>query len=243
MDSLRAILNRDRVWCAFALADLDPEHAPFCSWRVADEGLLLLYSGFTPPLLFAAGLAEPLLEDLQGEFYASLRPPFLDILQARGWHVEKRILLHRMVFEGRELEVDRRAVRLTPADLDAVERLYADGEVTGERPPFFHPRFLADGVFYGVWEDRELAAISGTLVCSTAEKVACLGNVYTRRDSRGRGLAGITTAAVVSELRRQGMATVALNVHADNPAAIRVYERLRFSIYCDYEEALIARKP
>ena len=44
------------------------------------------------------------------------------------------------------------------------------------------------------------------------------------------------TAAVLHELA--GIATIGLNVRADNAAAIRVYESLGFARHCDFREAL-----
>jgi predicted GNAT family acetyltransferase len=66
--------------------------------------------------------------------------------------------------------------------------------------------------------------------------------VYTRRDHRGRGLAARTTSAVVSELLRMHVATIALNVSRKNDVAIRVYERLGFLRYCVYYEGLAKRR-
>src|SRR5205085_664973 len=80
-------------------------------------------------------------------------------------------------------------VRLGPADLPAVRRLYADGAPAGEEPDSFAPSMLETGVFFGWREDAELAAVAGTHLVVPAEGVAAIGNVYTRRDRRGRGLA------------------------------------------------------
>jgi ribosomal protein S18 acetylase RimI-like enzyme len=134
------------------------------------------------------------------------------------------------------------AVRLGATDLEALRRLYADGEATGEAPDFFFPSMLAQGVFFGHRESGELVAAAGTHLVAPEESVAAVGNVYTRRDRRGRGLATRATSAVVSELLRQGLRTIALNVERRNATAIRIYERLGFFRYCAFCEGL-ARRP
>ncbi len=70
-----------------------------------------------------------------------------------------------------------------------------------------------------------------------------MGNVYTRRDRRGRGLAARVTSAVTAHLLRHDppLSTVALNVNQHNAAALRVYAGLGYERYCGFHEGL-ARK-
>ena len=71
-----------------------------------------------------------------------------------------------------------------------------------------------------------MVAAAGTHLLSRRERVATIGNVYTRRDCRGRGLGRIVMSAVREALA--GIDTIGLNVRVDNRAAIRVYESLGF---------------
>jgi predicted GNAT family acetyltransferase len=48
----------------------------------------------------------------------------------------------------------------------------------------------------------------------------------------------MTTGAVVEELLRRGIRTIALNVHVGNAAAMRVYGRLGFVPHCEYYECV-----
>ena len=95
---------------------------------------------------------------------------------------------------------------------------------------------VSDGVFFGVYKGEALIAAAGTHLVAREESAAAIGNVYVRRDRRGGGLGRAVTAAVLHELA--GIATVGLNVRADNDAAIRVYESLGFVRHCDFREAL-----
>ncbi len=100
----------------------------------------------------------------------------------------------------------------------------------------FYASMVTDGVFFGVYKGEDLIAAAGTHLVARDEGAAAIGNVYVRRDRRGRGLGRAVTAAVLHELA--GIETVGLNVRADNDAAIRVYESLGFVRYCEFREAL-----
>jgi predicted GNAT family acetyltransferase len=102
---------------------------------------------------------------------------------------------------------------------------------------------LQEGVYRGVWEGRELIAAAGTHLVVPDQGVGAIGNVYTRRDRRGRGLARRVTSAVAAELLRRQIPTVALNVHQDNLTALRIYEKLGFERYCEFREGVAVRKP
>jgi predicted GNAT family acetyltransferase len=71
--------------------------------------------------------------------------------------------------------------------------------------------------------------------------VAALGNIYTRRDRRGRGLAARVTSAVVNELLPMGIDIIALNVNQRNVSAIKVYGRLGFACYAEFIEGVASR--
>jgi ribosomal protein S18 acetylase RimI-like enzyme len=248
--AIRRILT-DRTWAIYALADLAPEASAAAEWHVADAGrpaLLLVYRGFRPPVLFAEGaiadLAPLLAEAAQEpELYISVRAEVTSLLRDHGFEIrEKR--MRRMVVEPRHFTPrDHSAVRLGPEDYEALTALYADGDGAGERPPFFDAGMLRRGVSYGIREGDRLAAAAGTHVLDEQEGVAGIGNVYTRRDRRGRGLGLQVTAAVTAELLQRQIATVALNVEENNAAAIHVYEKLGFQQYCGYREGLAVRRP
>jgi ribosomal protein S18 acetylase RimI-like enzyme len=248
--TLRALLETDRPWAAYALGDLAPEMFPHCEWRVAPDparALLLLYRAFDTPVLFALGEAEPvrrLLAEIRHEprLYLSLRPEILPLVKA-DYVVRDEMLMWRMLLDPTRaaLAADAGTRRLGPDDVPALQALYADGAAEGTAPDFFYPEMVTRGVFYGFHESGALVAAAGTHLVAASESVAAVGNVYTRRDCRGRGFAGRVTGAVTAELKRLGIRTIALNVAQHNTAAIRVYERLGFARYCPFYEGLAER--
>jgi RimJ/RimL family protein N-acetyltransferase len=247
---VRAVLETDREWAAFALADLTPPHLPYSQWHLADDtpALVLIYRGYHPPLFFALGRAEAVMQlaaeaASENEMYVSLRDGVLQQLADSGYRVLEEKAMYRMVLDPRALPFlpHNPSQRLGAHNYDQLATLFADGDSTGESPGFFKQSSIADGIYFGVREEGQLIAAAGTHVFALEESVAGLGNVYTRRDRRGRGLGPLVTSAVAAELVRLGIRTVVLNVAERNRAAIRVYERLGFAHYCDYREALIVR--
>lgn len=247
--AIRAILSEDPVWSVYALGDLAPGFFEHCAWYAPANGeraIVMLFGAFGTPVLFAAGDAgsiEPLLDEIAApEVYLHVRPEVLPAVRARFRIAEPKEML-RMALDAaryRPAPIDG-VVRLGPRDLDALRRLYADGGARGETPDFFFPSMLENGVFYGISEGGELAAAAGTHLVAPCEGVAAVGNVYTRRNRRGRGLAAAATSAVVDEILSLGIRTVALNVVSKNETAVRLYERLGFVRHGTFCEGIASR--
>jgi ribosomal protein S18 acetylase RimI-like enzyme len=250
--AIRGLLQRDRPWAVYPLGDLAPGFFEHCRWSRTDgepAALVMLYQAFSPAVLFALGAPErvaALLDELDPArpLYLHVRPEIVPLLEARyrltGLTPMWRMLLDRGRFAPGDLGG---VMPLGPDDLDAVRRLYADGDAAGEAPHFFLPDMLSTGVFFGIREGSELVAAAGTHLVVPQEGVAAVGNIYTRRDCRGRGLGGRVTAAVVAEVLRRGLETVALNVAQTNAMARRVYERLGFAVYCPFVEGQAGPEP
>lgn len=249
--AIRALLETDRSWCVYPLGDLAPglfEHAEWFHAADGEPALVLLFRGFQKPVLFTLGPAEavrPLLEEAvdDPELFLHVRPEIIPLVEER-YAVPAVDPMWRMILEPSDLRAaPGEATRLTAADLPRLQALYADGEPVGEAPGFFAASMLEDGVYYGVREAGALVSAAGTHILAPAEGVAAIGNVYTRRDCRGRGLAARVTGAVAAELLRRDIATVALNVDQRNGAALRLYERLGFHRYCEFREGLAVKSP
>src|SRR3990170_568156 len=57
---VRAILESDRPWAAYALGDLSPDLVEHAEWFAGDDdhAVVLLYRAFDVPILFALGDAD-----------------------------------------------------------------------------------------------------------------------------------------------------------------------------------------
>ena len=246
---VRTILDRDRAWAAYAIGDLAPGFVEHCTWLAPADGasaLVLLYRGFVPPIVLAMGAAAELRalfdEVSVPEISLHLQEPMLAALAPAYTIGHLRRMRRMMIRPERFCPARPDDVReLGERDAGAVCALYADGEADGEGPTFFHPSMLAQRTFRGVWEEGTLVAIAGSHLYSRAEGVCTIGNVYTRRDRRGRGLAARVTSAVVAFALAEGVRTIVLNVGRENMVAARVYERLGFEFHCDFVEGIAHR--
>jgi len=244
--AVRAILDRDRVWSVYALGDLAPQHLPHCRWIAAGNGLALLYREFEPPIFFftgGPGEARDVLVSLDvTQMYLHVKPEIVPVISPL-YTISHLTPMWRMALDTWHFRPERThsAEMLGPHDLASLEKLYSDGLETGEAPYFFFPSMLETGVFSGIRVADELVAVAGTHLVNSEDGAAAVGNIYTRRDHRGQGLAGSATSAVVEQLIRMGISTIALNVKQDNPGARRVYERLGFFLHCDFVEGVARR--
>ncbi len=245
---VRARLERDRAWSAYALGDLSPAFAPYAEWRATpdDEALVLVYREFATPIVFAIGApvaVQPLLQEIEAPEIALQIQPGVTAMLAPGFdlvatHPMWRMQLERAAFVAPDLAG---VERLGRGDADDIRDLYADGDVAGEAPDFFMASMLDAGCFRGIREDGRLVAAAGTHIVAADVGVCAIGNVYTRRDRRGRGYGRLVTAAVVVEALARRIPTVVLNVRHKNVAARRVYERLGFVARTDFVEGVARR--
>jgi len=235
-NEIRALLRRDPAWSVYALGDLAPLMFSKTLWFVPD--LTLVVQDFGTAILFAMGPGSVLeaLECAAGPVHLQVRRDALDEV-ARHATVSSPRLMWRLIWTGDRVASARtRTCRLSTSDVPALQALYADGESSGESPDFFFPSMVANGVFHGIYEGPVLVAAAGTHLVAREEGAAAIGNVYTRRDRRGRGLGRLVTSAVLGELA--GVDTIGLNVRADNDAALHLYESLGFARHCEFYEAL-----
>ena len=239
-DKVRDLLDGDRVWCAYALADLDPEYIAHAHWMVADRAVVLVYSGLTPPVLFAHGDPGAALELLRSvppaAYQYTLLPTHRALLGAQ-LKAEKELRMWRMALRRQDFhpEADPRPARLTPSNVNEISALFAG---RFDSPDSFHVRQLELGPFFGIREEGELKAVAGVHVVSGPARIAAVGNVFTHPDSRGRGLSRAVSSAVVAALFDDGIETIVLNVSMQNDPALRVYRRLGFMPFCGYYEGV-----
>lgn len=79
-------------------------------------------------------------------------------------------------------------------------------------------------------EDRPLSAA----LVAVSGGIAYVGNVVTAKDARGHGFAHAVVQTALAWGQSQGASASALNVQADNQAALRLYQRLGYRYVHDY---------
>ena len=242
---LRAFLERDRLFAAYALCDLDVREFARTRWGVAlanDEpiAVVLEYAGNAPQPVFAmgenAGIAAVLRDVIRTRTaYAAVLPANLPALEV-CYRVEPgpqmvRMWVDRASFRPFPADV----ARLLPVEIGDLNRLY-QLSFTAWLPP----SAIAEGVYCGIRVGGRLVAAAGTHVVSPEARLGVVGNVLTHADYRGRGYATATTGAVTAELLRF-CDQVALNVRADNPPALQAYRKLGYREHVRFEERLVHR--
>jgi len=232
---IRRLLNTDRDWSLYALADLDDGMFEQCDWWAHRDGLGLVFRALEIRPIFVLGdpdTARELLAAIpEPSGYLNLKPEQLDA--ARGiYDFRHRHPMRRMFLENLKPRVGA-TEPLTTRDCAEVEQLYATGDGGGIA---FAPFQLQTGFFRGIRRNGELVAVAGVHVVSVQESVAGVGNIFTRPDFRGQGLAQTAASAVAMALCETGIRTIGLNVEETNAPAIRAYERIGFRAHFDYYE-------
>jgi RimJ/RimL family protein N-acetyltransferase len=253
---VEAFCRRNPFVHLYAIGDLDEFFWPHTTWVALREGgevrqLALVYTDLTmrmPTLLALAEQPESLMRDLlrawlpvlPRRFYAHLTAGVADVL-ADDYHLQSHGAFHKMGLtdRSRAAAVDgSEAVALSAADTATLLALY-DQSYPGN---WFVPRMLQTGFYFGIRRGGALVSVAGVHVYSPQYKVAALGNITTRPDARGQGLAIATTARLCQELLQAGIEYVGLNVKADNRNAIACYEKLGFEHVADYGEYTVTMK-
>jgi ribosomal protein S18 acetylase RimI-like enzyme len=237
---IRRLLEREREWALYALADLDDGLFEQCDWWGCGGGLALVFHGLDIRPIFLMGSASEagaLLSALPtASGYLNLQPHMQrsaeGVYTFRRRHEMCRMILRRFAPKPGP------TVLLSPADLADIEALYASGPGAGIA---FAPVQLKSGFFRGIREDGTLVAVAGVQVVSLAEGVAAVGNVFVRQDRRGQGLAQTVLSATVAAVVEAGVRTIGLNAEHTNAPAVRAYEALGFRTALRYVEGMADR--
>jgi ribosomal protein S18 acetylase RimI-like enzyme len=243
---LRGFLERDRLFAAYAICDLDEGEFPKTRWAVARQGsevvaLGVEYSGASPQPLFLMGTdggIGAILRDVlrpRIAFVATLPASLAQV--EHHYHLDPGPQMVRMAADRERFRpVDDPGVeRLSPIDAPELNRLYRLG--FGSWLP---GQAIAEGVYYGLRIRGRIIAAAGTHIVSRDARLAVVGNVMTAPEFRGRGYAKAVTAAVTAELL--GFCDdVVLNVRSDNPPALNAYRRIGYLEHVRYEERLARR--
>jgi ribosomal protein S18 acetylase RimI-like enzyme len=242
-DLIRPLLDRDRIFAAYALADLEDREPARSRWGIARAGdeviaLVLEYGGPSPQPLFIAGRddgIEVILRDIirPAIAYVACLPANQAAVEAR-YRLEPGPQMVRMWVDRATFRpaFDPGVERLAPTEAGELNRLYRLG--FGSWLP---PQAVAEGIYYGIRVQGRLVAAAGTHVIGRRARIAVVGNVLTQPEFRGRGYAQATTASVTAQLL-EFCDHVVLNVRADNPPALNAYRRLGYAEHVRFEERL-----
>ena len=240
-----AVLEQDRVWNCFALADLLPPFRAYSQVAIARQPdtadyaacLVLRHPSLTVISPFGAseGVAAILAQmDLPEQALLQAQEPHLPLLQQYyrflpGERALLRMAVSSAIFLPPVAAPPVQPERLTPAGLLALQALYAHFPET-----HFRADQLEHGVFYGVRSGDKMVAVGGTHVVAVDHGLAVLGNIFTHPDARRQGYSRAVTAALVADLLARGCCDVVLNVVADNSPAISLYTSLGFQTHSRY---------
>ena len=233
-EQVRAFLDRDRTWAAWPLCSLGPDdwpHSRFWLDPAAGVGLWAFNHPWWGGAVqtFGTGVALAALVTV-----ASLpRRAFLRLTEESGPILGERYRLDRLE------PIVRMAVTPTtfrpPIDAPPAEPLGPESgpELTrlyaGWPESRFHVGRLNHGYRYqGIREEGRLVAVAENALRSREDGIAVVQGVYVDPRRRGRGLARAVTAALTAQLFGDGARDVALDVRADNGAALAAYTRLGY---------------
>ncbi len=243
---LRAFLEQDRLYAAYAICDLEEREFGRTRWGVAYDGDELVavgleYTGPTPQPLFVMGR--------QDGISAILR----DVIRPRAAYIAT---------QASHAPRGRGALPRGPGPADGPDvggsgalpavpghgrsgccpsrSASSTGSTSSGSRRGCHRARSPTASTTGMRVNGRLVAAAGTHVVSPTSRLAVVGNVLTHVDFRGRGFATAVTGAVTAELLRT-CDQVVLNVRADNPPAINAYRRLGYIEHTRFEERLIHR--
>jgi len=247
---LAAALRRNAPAHVYELGDLDDFDWPYTRWFGWEsdghlEQVVLLYTQPEVPVLIAvaeepdetmAALLLEIVPTLPSALSVHVSSPLLEVFCERysAEHAEPHLKL-ALTRQDALVDAALPVELLDEADLPELDSFYR----AAYPGTWFTPRMLATLRYLGIRREGRLACVAGVHVYSPSWAVAALGNVATLPELRGQGLAQGACAALCLLLLGDGIETIALNVRADNEAAIAAYGRLGFETVTPYWEAAL----
>ncbi len=244
----RTLLAHNPVWNCFALADLEPPLRAYSQFAIAFHTVsgeqaicLVLRHPIIGQVLSPAGNADGVNAILQ-----QISLPENPLIQARTLHLVPLRACYRPATSWQEIwrmAIKREAwvnpgtassqtvvTRLTSSDLPALKELYRQNPDS-----LFSADLFSQGLYFGVYVDDKIVAAGGTHVLVPAHGLAVLGHILTAPHARRRGYSTAITSALVTALFQQHLIYVILNVFVENHSAIRLYQRLGFRTYHEFQ--------
>ena len=247
LSDIEAAFADDRGFGAYALGHLEYELFPlarFWQARGDDGSAIVMHARALGPTTVVAGDPSALaallaLHPGPRQSYLSTAAPEHRAVLDRYYHVSSALVMRRMeVTASHFIPRPGPARRLRGADVNRINALYA----TDGGPNNYSFDTIERAIYYGIFDADELVAVAGTHIVSPNQGIAVVGNVFTHRRARGRGLASVVTAAVTRELLDRGSPHVVLTVDPDNTPAVVAYTRLGYREGAPVIEARLRRR-
>ena len=206
---LRAFLERDRLFAAYAICDLEEREFARTRWGVALDGRRARRASSSSTPARRRSRCSSMGRDGRHRGDPARPDPAADRLRRRArrgscpaietaYRVDPGPPMVRMWVDRAHFRPYPATVqRLLPVEIGELNRLYQLGFAS-----WLPSTAIADGVYYGLRVNGRLVAAAGTHVVSHAARLAVVGNVLTHADYRGRGFATAVTGAVTAELLR-----------------------------------------
>ena len=245
-DTLRQILEGDRLFTAYALAQLESPAFGLSQWWTTQTraGLSLVChsrAGLGDATL-ALGPPDGVTAILsihpgQPQTFITAKPEHVSGLRRAYTLGGDRTMLRMHVDAERFRPVADATIRLQRRHLAALNRLYS----SEGGPASYRFQHLEEGCYYGVLVEGRLVAAAGTHAISTKQEIAVVGNVFTHPDYRGSGYAVRATSAVTAELLTLCRDAV-LSVDPHNRPALEAYRSIGYRPAGDIIEAAARRR-
>lgn len=231
-EELGKLLTQHQAYAAPFFKFLEPSYYPRsrCHLATGREGVALALEapvgGGAPSLYFQgdAQTVEQSLPKLQFPRYSYLtcHESHLNAVERhfllRGLHHLLRMQVTPSTFQP----APSRAEPLGPIQLSYMNDLYRTDSGAS-----VNYQQVAEGPYYGIWENGRIVAIAGTQTISVGYGVAMVANVLTHKDYRGRGYATECVSALTERLLKE-VPLIVLNVEPKNTSALHVYQRLGY---------------
>ena len=256
LEQIRAFLNTDRDYAAYALGDLEPPYDDHATWVAASrtgeiEGLALLYTSLDPVVLFLMGdrsaISALLMHGVGPREVFYTAKPDMESLLNTFYVLTQCVPMYRMrvtkrTFRVLEMNVRPQTSLLSTSHAQLIQDFIHESVIVDGRSVAFLPDMVDDGYYHGVFQNEKLIAVAGTHLVAHQSGLAAVGNVLVHPDHRGKGLGTLVSEAVTGALLNDGFDTVVLNVSQDNAAAIHIYHRLGFEIAGEFIEGAAVRR-
>lgn len=261
IDQIREYLTTDVHYAAYTLGDLEPPYSDHATWYAASrsgqiEGLVLVYEGLEPPILFLMGdvpaLSAILLYGIgPDEVFFNVKPDALKMLESFYMPEEAnpmfRMRITRGIFKplGSQSDPPTPIVTLGGEHVADIVRLQEEASLADgrdSRDVAFSPEMLKDGYYRGIYADGQLIAAAGTHIVARQASMAAVGNVVVHPEQRQKGLGSQVSQAVTQALIDDRLNLIVLNVRQNNQPAIKIYRKLGYRQTGSFVEGAARRR-